>query len=282
MRKDMKKVLTERPRRGHGGSYHDIRKRNNRGDYEDMPSKQGIRQPYKDYYDDYCNRSSDLIGPLNRFIRGCIGKKYDDVYSEFCKIVSSGKKGNNVDIRLLDRFRNEITIDEVIIENDELFSKRRYRKLFGLYVDPRDGIIYDGGKLHPKQKNKNIRRTNNGYFKLNNEDNLYYPTWTTFDKANNNVDCMFFTNEYGYLVEANKINGIWYWIHYDIVPEGYIHNMDDLDEEGNVIQKAKFRKIKKTDVISGYTCSSGEQYRSKKTQISNKYLKKHGLINDIY
>jgi hypothetical protein len=75
MRKDMAKVIVERPRQGR---YTRIKKTPR--DFEDCPSKEGMRKPY-------LNRKSlnENLNPLWRFLERNINRPWDKVYSEICE-----------------------------------------------------------------------------------------------------------------------------------------------------------------------------------------------------
>lgn len=144
MRKDFIKVLTERPRRGSGMRYHDVRPRdliNTDLEDEDNPILDaGYRYPYGWDKKDF----SDLIGPLHRYLNSCVGRPWNDVHSEICENL---KGRNTVQQHLLDHVKQEVDLELKVDENDRLYhptSTWRIRNgdaVYGLYVDPRDGIL---------------------------------------------------------------------------------------------------------------------------------------------
>lgn len=88
MRKDMSKILVERPRAG--GSKHGIR--NNRRVTKQLLSSnpeievdsfKGIRKVHKIHNDQ--KELNENLKPLVRFLHSRIGQKWDDVYSEIMK-----------------------------------------------------------------------------------------------------------------------------------------------------------------------------------------------------
>jgi len=86
MRSDMKKVVVERPR---GQSWVPNRKFGARlryvpdHDYEDEPKGVGISASYRDY--GYGQKwFTDVLGPLERYLRSNVGRPWDKVYSEIC------------------------------------------------------------------------------------------------------------------------------------------------------------------------------------------------------
>ena len=105
MRPDMKKVLTERPRYGSRRDYHEIRRRENRGDYEDLPAFQGMRAPHLRNYGG--KEFSDHVMPLIRYLWSCLGRRWDDVWSEISAQVPSG---NTIDAHLKSHIDSEIEL----------------------------------------------------------------------------------------------------------------------------------------------------------------------------
>jgi hypothetical protein len=123
MRRDMHKVIVERPR--YGG--HGARKGRRPRDLEDEPAKQGMRRPYQSDP----KSLNEHLGPLRRFLRKQVGRPWNKVYSEICEGLRAGHP-------LHDHVRRHL-FDYVTIENRNLpRAKRRYR-LF--YVDARTGIL---------------------------------------------------------------------------------------------------------------------------------------------
>jgi len=76
MRDDMAKVVTERPRRGHGNTSKKTTGRRIRTydpDHEyDEPNRLPIAPGRQYGYD--CKEFSDLINPLKRYLRSCVGR----------------------------------------------------------------------------------------------------------------------------------------------------------------------------------------------------------------
>ena len=274
MRKDMNKVLTERPRYGHSRNYHEVRRNENSGELEDLPHFQGMRAPYESY--DGRKEFSDLLGPLKRFIHGCIGRRYDDVWSEICQAVPSG---NTVDDHLKGHARREIETN-TYIEDEQIFYRSRFgtgRVVSGLYVDPRDGIIYDAtNRVSRKKQNENIIHIHGvGYFKKDIETGILhsYYNWRYGTKQQYRMKIVGDN-------EAIQMNGIWYWMTYDFVPSPYFRIRSEKDDDGNWKKVIKEEFPTKNDFFTGATIKSGNRYRSGRLQMNSRDLKKNGLAND--
>jgi hypothetical protein len=141
MRADMKKVVVERPR---GGS----RQRNNKfgarlryipdHDYDDQPKK---ARGFESYGSDGRGKwFTDVLGPLERFVRSNLGRPWDKVYSELCAGLDKRK------VTGLHIFQH---LDDFVERNCYLGADRKpYTTRYGnpwpvssFYVHPRTGLL---------------------------------------------------------------------------------------------------------------------------------------------
>jgi hypothetical protein len=275
MRADMKKVLTERPR-AHGiYSYNDFRQRENAGDYDDLPSHQGMRRPYGWERKEF----SDLLGPLQRFLRRSVGRPWDDVWSEICQAVGSG---NTVDQHLRGHVEQEVETNTVVVDGKVMsYGRFGYGALgtpWHLYVDPRDGLIY-AAPDRPSWKYK--YETVEGLKYCPGVDGLLYPPdWGRFtDNAFPRYYRGRRDNAAGYPLKvigdryAMLIDGIWYWIEMAETPPaqdvGYV-------QDG----VAKTRRVfsSRYDFVRGEDVKEG-RYHAGKRQMCSRDLRRHGLRN---
>lgn len=145
MRDDMAKVVTERPRRGHGNrsrktTGRSMRLYDSNCDY-DEPTRLPIARRRQYGYD--CKELSDLIGPLRRYLRSCVGRPWTNVHSEMsCKLDRRSVSGSHI----WDHVRWEIETDCYIGEDRLAYPSRRMYGLRdtpidGLYVHPKTGLI---------------------------------------------------------------------------------------------------------------------------------------------
>jgi hypothetical protein len=153
MRDDMAKVVTERPRRGHGNTSKKTtgqRIRSYDPDREyDEPNRLPV-SPGRQYgYD--CKEFSDLINPLKRYLRSCIGKPWKKVHSELSgKLDRRSLSGSHI----WDHVMWEIETDCYIGEDRLAYPNKRTYHLSefpvdGLYVHPKTGLIRE---QHPMRK----------------------------------------------------------------------------------------------------------------------------------
>ncbi len=100
MRYDMNKVVIERTRRGGKGGQRRTFERVSRPRIKDFldcgtendqrPQKESMRKKHVVNGDP--KEFSDLLGPLEKFLLSCVGRPWNDVWSEICKVL----KGNSL------------------------------------------------------------------------------------------------------------------------------------------------------------------------------------------
>lgn len=199
MRKDMHRVLTERPRvGGWGKSKKDKFERHyDRSNGEDdSPKRMGIRKVHK-----ACGNEksfADLIGPLYRLIESNIGRKWDKVYSEIARGLNSR---STVHRHLLDHVEWIVATKTYVGADNKLWEavkgsspskladtsdgtvfvdsyRFRYRKYF---VDS-DGILRKIKfiKLAPKPKKKHFIKVDAMHYYIRNEKEIWFHV--EFDK----------------------------------------------------------------------------------------------------
>lgn len=142
MRKDISKILVERPRIGGGFKYPKGWGRKSRGrgeDRDDLPSKESIRRKWiASSTEKFLNEN---LRPLERFLEKQVGRPWDKVFSEIC---ANLRVDNAVQKHVRDHLPDFVTVT----------CRRVGRKIYGrcssltrelsngeLYVDPRTGIL---------------------------------------------------------------------------------------------------------------------------------------------
>ncbi len=135
MRRDMSKVIVERPRRVLG--WGTARGRPPR-DTEGLPHHEGMRRPYRDGYG--AKELSDHIGPLYCFLRKQVGRPWYKVYSEIREHV---RADSTVQRHLLRHVEDFVSVHVARGPDGRLWDRSgahgRYAGSF--YVDPRTGIL---------------------------------------------------------------------------------------------------------------------------------------------
>lgn len=259
MRADMKKVLTERPRYGSAYNYNDLRQRENRGDYDDLPCQQGMRMPYRKIGE--YKQFNDLIGPLVRYLHGCVGRRWNDVWSEVCQQVGSG---NTVDQHLRSHVMMEVDIHTVLV-NGEVYAYSAYSGLikpYKLYVDPRDGrLCYAGDQPNKWKAYKTV--TVDGLWYRVGDDGLHYPEVRSY-RASGRYPLKVIGER-----RAMLIDGIWYWIETAVTPPP-----EDV-LTGETVRRVFFARY---DFVRRQNVQEGRYYAGKR-QMASRDLRRYGLRN---
>ena len=102
MRKDMAKVIVERPRRGSRGPFKHGRRKNIPLDA--LPTKTGIRRSEHGAGREL-RELNEHLGPLKRYLRKQVGRRWDDVYRD---ISENLRVTNAVQQHVRDHVRMEV------------------------------------------------------------------------------------------------------------------------------------------------------------------------------
>lgn len=140
MRKDMPRLLTERPRK-YGDAFNSYKKRVQRDmENEAAPAKESMRSPYRG------NNTKDLnenLRPLVRWLEKQVGRPWDKVYSELRQNLDFA---NAVQKHVWDHAKWMVELQVEVIDGRPHYRGARFR-LSGelppgtLWVDPATGIL---------------------------------------------------------------------------------------------------------------------------------------------
>ncbi len=142
VRKDMKKVLVERPRIG--GKWDRPRKT---GKYkhkfeETAPKQESMRRRHKDL-----KMLNENLQPLKRFLQKAAGRKWDAVFSEICENISLSSATQK---HIRDHIPDFVFTNVHLVPDGKIFRVYRIYSHVGrlleldkgqLYVDPRTGYL---------------------------------------------------------------------------------------------------------------------------------------------
>jgi hypothetical protein len=133
MRKDMKKVIIERPRVG--GSYHKephpyIDPKKVDDGFDSGPNRESLTK--KMGWE--MKRQTDVLGPLTKFLQSNLGRPWDDVWSEICE---NNKDWMGAHLKRHVKYEVETNVHE---EDGRLVDDRGFR-VDGFYVDPATGKL---------------------------------------------------------------------------------------------------------------------------------------------
>jgi hypothetical protein len=153
VRSDHHKLICERERHGSKNKYHDVRHRkdeamnddfvfddNEEGDelVQSTNTKKSMTKTYRSRWID--KELSNFTTPINGFVRKNVGRKWDDVFSDFCSMYDQ----RSVLTKPLFQHLLQNIERKVIVKDNELYVQSRYgcRPVSDeFYVDPRDGIL---------------------------------------------------------------------------------------------------------------------------------------------
>lgn len=151
MRKDMSKVLTERPR----GGGHKPKGLTRRHRYGKSPIKQeGIRKPYKAHWSS--KHFTDHLAPVARWLEKQIGRPWNKVWSDLKKALP---KGGELSHHLAGHVKDMVQ-EEVYEENKKIFYSNHMTWKHSssvelhndvLYVCPRTGLLKKYQDRHTNQ-----------------------------------------------------------------------------------------------------------------------------------
>ena len=152
MRYDMMKVVTERPRRGHGDRNEKHGGRLSKDDIAraldtDDAGPSGLIAWSRHRNPDGGKDFTDVLGPLRGYLRKQVGRRWDDVYSEMSAVLD---KGTLTGSHIWTHIKQEIEQRCYLGISGRVFYGATRRHVYGgivtgLYVHPVTGIICDGG-----------------------------------------------------------------------------------------------------------------------------------------
>jgi len=141
MRNDMAKVVTERPRRGHGNPSKKWGRRLRRDEYDaddHGPARARIARGHQ--YSWQAKEFSDLLGPLRRYLRKQVGRPWDKVWSEITRNLDSRSLTGQ---HIFNHIRWDVEQHAWTGPDGRLYHSRRSSPapIGGLYVDPTTRLL---------------------------------------------------------------------------------------------------------------------------------------------
>lgn len=160
MREDISEVLIERPRKGarlkDPKGYH---RRLQRIPLDELPKGEKIKQKWSD-----CRRSqTDVLGPLEGWLRKQVGRHWDDIYSE---IAANMPQNSMAKSHVRDHIFNDFVAlaNTIYIENRRVYEKiarekqrieyTSYHSRDRFYVHPETGILCKAPKYRFRWQQK--------------------------------------------------------------------------------------------------------------------------------
>ena len=141
MRSDMAKVVTERPRRGHGNPGKKWGRRLRKSEYDAEDHGQS-RAPIARHHQYGWNAKefSDLLGPLRRYLRKQVGRPWDKIWSEITRNLDSRSLSGQ---HIFDHIGWEVEQHVWLSSGGSLYHNRWSGVLpvSGLYVHPTTRLL---------------------------------------------------------------------------------------------------------------------------------------------
>jgi hypothetical protein len=174
VRSDMAKVLCEEPRHGMRTKY---RKGSLREDKRVPMDEKPVKEAgnlRRNWLGDYSHKEfGDHVQPLRRFVLSCVGRKWDDVYSEIRKTIPKGSVVNNhLYTHLFEYVATNVYINDGV-PYDTHYSGWRGKQGLSVYQDtyvhPDTGILCKT----PKRPYRGRHKNNLNYIGID-ENTAYY------------------------------------------------------------------------------------------------------------
>lgn len=254
MRRDMAKVIVERPR------FYESYSRSNPSyeknkilqyDEDAFNKNEGMRKPH--VYKHGGKGLNENLAPLRRFLRSQVGRLWDDVYSEISKCINVNSATQaHIREHIFQYVEKDVYIKDGIPYHsawgkDVPLAKETYGKLREqIYVHPETGILC-------LAKDRKIKRIEAKYPIQINESEYY-----------------------------DIINGLWFWVKTEwfLVEAGKVYDSKYERVKLSFIEKEKFRI--RYGFISEYDFKQKYKCLIEKRQLSKKEIKaikkKYGLV----
>ena len=255
MRKDMSKVIVERPRLGGG-----LTRKGRALDTDLLPQKQGMRKPHVKGWNN--KELNENLAPLRRFLVSKIGQHWDNVYSEICENL---RATNTVQQHVRDHIADFVDTKTRRDRHGQIWVDRYSPTLLEqswrqMYVDPDTGLLLRNP--HYRSYTTKLRERAEQQRLKTLETQRSYPDGT----------------------ELRRVNGIWYQVEMRAVPPGKL--VPYLDHNG--VQQQRLEGGVATDCITGkivcsvrgvYRYDWAERYAESKRQLSSEELQHYKISN---
>jgi hypothetical protein len=152
MRKDMFKVIVERPRRGGHGSKG---RREANLDHDELPKKQSMKKAHRDR-----KELNENLKPLERYLKANCGRPWNKVFSEICENITLDSTVQ----RHVRQHIPQLVAENVMMEGKKVFFIRfrsycaGYVELFDkhFYVHPKSGLLFQYRRAsYPERRREN-------------------------------------------------------------------------------------------------------------------------------
>lgn len=189
MRPDMSKVIVERERINSADKFHSSRhsKKFKPKDLEDAVTYEGMTRRYRYFHGD-AKQLNENLSPLKRYLRSCVGKPWDKVYSEINKHIDVN---NAVQAHIRQHIKQYIEFNPIKDTQGNYIRSRRFGRQYlvngDLFVDSR-GILRSAKLKHSKLKLLPGQKLYTIYHEATYPDPVYSGHWQWVGKHCLHVD----------------------------------------------------------------------------------------------
>jgi hypothetical protein len=264
MRKDMFKVIVERPRHG-------SRVRWSSGDRrflnsEDAPPKLGMKRGHRTF-----KWLNEHLGPLRRFLGRQVGRLWNDVFSEICQAIDAR---STVKQHVRSHIEDFVAIETRLVDGEicaPTWSGGTYTPLRELreelYVDPQTGVLMlNLERISRRQKLRAVEKRSRA--ELDKRVRVLSPQ-----------------------EEAHRVGGAWFLVRLEPVPalrievrliDGERRHVKVLDSRWDCLIKGHVRgrdypRWPPVDIERWYPYRYRGMYAASKRQLSSRELRRYGL-----
>src|SRR3989338_4140664 len=150
VRRDMAKVVTEKPRYGHANRSKKTslrtRRYNGEDHLDDLPERVASYRSRQHGWD--AKEFSDRLGTLKKFLRRQVGRHWDEVYGELSRNLDKRSlTGRHIWIHVWQYVEKDVVIENGKVYQKEAHYGRRY-EIKGLYIHPKSCVLcWAGGRV---------------------------------------------------------------------------------------------------------------------------------------
>jgi hypothetical protein len=254
MRRDMSKVIVERPRRGGWKA-----KPGRQLPADDLPAKQGIRRLYRTR----TKWLNENLAPLKRFIGSRVGQHWDKVFAEICAEL---RVDSAVQKHVRDHLAGIVAL-KPLLRDGQLFLTRSWgetgelsKSRFQYYVHPKSGVLL---------RNRHVRTS----------ADVRKERQRTVDARAERMRQISPTEQ------LHRLNGIWYHVTIATMPKP--QKITKVGQGGRVttlVRQPRFRDVIRDAGLSSLSAQElygwRYYYATAKRQLSKRELTKYELENE--
>lgn len=256
MRKDMYKVIVERPRRG-GGYRSEMPIP---ADLDDSPRHEGLKRRHRSH-----KWLNENLRPLERYLAAQVGRPWDKVYSEICAGID---RRNTVQQHIHQHLEDFVAV-KVIRKDGVLLNQRRWGGLEPIasewgprfFVDPANGLLrVNDGRRAARQASRKRRQREAAL-----RDGLHREDLRRVDGQ----------------WQLHRIDGLWYRVEVASIRDIDPGRAEPIDALRRIpVHQCPTHSARKGIESNYWLFGASDLYAVRKRQLEAKELRHHRLQND--